>query len=102
MLVPVLEWDLFLLLFFHLLPADKAVKIVEQECDKAYDHRNVPYIREACKHPQNYKDHVVCGISEGEVRTSAKSQIGGEKAGGDRYGAGQEICGVKMSKNKIK
>lgn len=63
-----------MLLFLHFTPIYKTVEVVEQECDKAYNHRNVPCIGEACKYPQNYQDHVVGGVGKGKERTSAEGQ----------------------------
>ena len=65
----------FALSYAHFLPADVAVYIVDKEHGKAYGNGNIAYVVNACQYPQNYKNHIIRGICQGEIRASSEGEI---------------------------
>ena len=87
--------------FLHPLPIYKSVDVVEKESDKADNDRDIACVMHARQHPQNDENDIVCGIREGVKRRAAKGQIYGEKAGGYRYRAWNEVRRVEICENEI-
>ena len=81
---------------FHSLPADKPANVIYQKCRKAYHHRKIPDVLQACHCPQHDPHAVIGSVCQGKIRASPECQIHREKAGGDRDRAWNQIGRVKM------
>ena len=81
----------------HPLPVYKSVQIIGKEHHKADDDGQIAEILPCGQNPKHDQHHVVGCIGQGEVGTAAEGQIYRNEAGGDGKGAGDDMCGFKVS-----
>ena len=86
----------------HPSPADKTVQVVDQKHAKADNHREIGDVRGCCQAPQHNQHGVVCGIGQCKIGAAAEGQVYGQKAGGYRYGAGNQIGRVERPEDPLK
>ena len=88
--------------FFHALPVDKSVNVIDQKRNKANNHRKIRCVLRRCNDPEYDQYNIVCGVNQGEEGTSPEGQIYGNKACGDRKRADNDAGGAKRFQNKVK
>ena len=89
-------------MLFDFLPAEKAVNIIYKKNNKAHHYRDVPCVGFTCHCPQYNKYNIIYSVGKGIQWISAEGEIYCCKAGGDRQGAGDDICGIERSEYIIK
>ena len=86
----------------HSFPADKAVKVVDKENNKADYNGNIGNIGQRGENPEDNQHNVVCGIGKGIICAAPEGEINCNEACCDRKGAWNYICRAEIFKNEIK